>query len=144
MNEHEGPDQVEQATQGELQHQTVLRRSTEDKVIAGVAGGLGRYFGIDPVLIRIAFVVLLFFGGSGFLLYLIGWIAIPEEKPGDLVGEAPRTGGGDTVRYIIGGLLVIGGAIWLLGQLFPRFDEYLGPVILIGLGVAVLFLGSRR
>lgn len=57
-------------------------------MIAGVAGGLGRYLGIDPVIIRIAFVVLAVSGGSGVLLYLIGMIAIPEERPGEIPADA--------------------------------------------------------
>jgi phage shock protein C len=66
-----------------------VRRSTTDKVIAGVAGGLGRYLGIDPVILRIAFVLLALSGGSGVLLYIIGWIAIPQEQPNDVLGPIP-------------------------------------------------------
>ena len=73
----------------------VLRRSRDDRVIAGVCGGLGRYFGIDPVILRLVFVVLLLAGGSGILLYGVGWIAIPEERPGDELGAArPRASAG--------------------------------------------------
>lgn len=53
-----------------------LYRSRKDRVIGGVCGGLAEYFGIDPLIIRLVALVLLFFGG-GFLLYIIGWIAIP-------------------------------------------------------------------
>ncbi len=56
-----------------------LTRSTDDQVVAGLSGGLGRYFGIDPVVFRIAFVVLTLAGGSGILLYLIGWLMIPDD-----------------------------------------------------------------
>lgn len=61
----------------------VLRRSADDKMIAGVAGGLAKYFEVDPVVVRVIFLVLLIAGGSGFLIYLIGWIAIPMEQPGN-------------------------------------------------------------
>jgi len=64
-----------------------VRRSTTDKVIAGVAGGLGRYLGIDPVILGIAFVLFALSGGSGVLLYIIGWIAIPQEQPNDVLGS---------------------------------------------------------
>ncbi len=50
----------------------VLRRSRDDRVIAGVCGGLGRYLGIDPVVVRLAALVLVVAGGTGVLLYLIG------------------------------------------------------------------------
>lgn len=55
-----------------------LYRSRKDRVIAGVCGGLAEYFGIDPLIVRLIALVLLFFGG-GFLLYIIGWIAIPQR-----------------------------------------------------------------
>lgn len=55
-----------------------LYRSRKDRVIAGVCGGLAEYFGIDPLIIRLVALVMLFFGG-GFLLYVIGWIAIPQR-----------------------------------------------------------------
>ena len=55
-----------------------LTRSREDRVIAGVAGGLGRYFDVDPVIFRIAFAASLLFGGLGGLVYLAAWVLIPE------------------------------------------------------------------
>ena len=59
--------------------QRVLRRSRTDRVGAGVAGGLGEYFNVDPVLFRVLFAVSAFFGGAGILAYLVAWAAIPEE-----------------------------------------------------------------
>lgn len=57
-----------------------LRRSVEEKVIGGVAGGLGEYFGTDPVIFRILFVVLTLTGGGGVFIYLLMWIFIPKEE----------------------------------------------------------------
>lgn len=57
-----------------------LTRSSTDRVIAGVAGGIGRYFGVDPVVVRIAFVVLTFFGGAGFIGYAVAWLLVPSDK----------------------------------------------------------------
>jgi phage shock protein PspC (stress-responsive transcriptional regulator) len=57
----------------------VLRRSRTDRVGAGVAGGLGQYFNVDPVLFRVLFAVSAFFGGAGVVAYLVAWAAIPEE-----------------------------------------------------------------
>lgn len=56
----------------------VLRRSRAERVAAGVSGGLGEYFGVDPVLFRVLFAVSAFFGGAGILAYLVAWAAIPE------------------------------------------------------------------
>lgn len=59
-----------------------LYRSRTDRIIAGVCGGLGEFFNIDPVLFRIVFIVLLFTGGSGFLIYLVMMLIIPKENEG--------------------------------------------------------------
>lgn len=56
-------------------------------MIAGVAAGVARYLDIDPTLVRIALVVLTFFGGVGVLLYGAGWILIPEEGTHSSLGE---------------------------------------------------------
>jgi phage shock protein PspC (stress-responsive transcriptional regulator) len=56
-----------------------LHRFAEDRKIAGICGGLGEYFDLDPVLFRLFFVVSLFFGGLGAVVYLILWIMVPEK-----------------------------------------------------------------
>ena len=56
-----------------------IRRSRSNRRLAGVAGGLGRHLDIDPVILRVAFVVLTFFGGVGLLLYVALWLLLPEE-----------------------------------------------------------------
>jgi len=56
-----------------------LYRSTENRMVAGVCGGIAEYFNVDPVLIRIAFVILLLPGGlPGILPYLILWLVVPK------------------------------------------------------------------
>ncbi len=57
-----------------------LMRSRNDRVIAGVAGGLAQYFNLDPTLVRVAWVVAVIFGGFGFLAYVILWIVLPEGE----------------------------------------------------------------
>ena len=57
-----------------------LYRSTKDKVVGGVAAGLGNYLNIDPVIVRIIFVLLTIFNGVGLLVYIIMWIIIPADK----------------------------------------------------------------
>jgi phage shock protein PspC (stress-responsive transcriptional regulator) len=56
-----------------------LRRVSVDRRVAGVAGGIGRHLDIDPVLVRVGFVVLTFFGGVGLLLYVALWLLVPED-----------------------------------------------------------------
>lgn len=56
-----------------------LYRSRTNRQIAGVCGGLGEYFGIDPTLIRVLFVLAFLVAGQGLLLYIILWLVMPEE-----------------------------------------------------------------
>jgi len=55
-------------------------RNPDDQVIGGVSGGIGAFFGIDPVVVRVLFVASIFLGGTGLILYLILWIITPEAK----------------------------------------------------------------
>ena len=54
-----------------------LYRSTTSRVFGGVGGGIAEYFDIDPIIIRMLFLVIALAGGGGFLVYVILWIAIP-------------------------------------------------------------------
>jgi phage shock protein PspC (stress-responsive transcriptional regulator) len=58
-----------------------LYRSTSDRMVAGVCGGLAAYLDLDPTLVRILWVIVVLFGGFGVLLYLIMWIIVPEAPP---------------------------------------------------------------
>ena len=56
-----------------------LIRSTTDRKLAGVCGGIGKYFGVDPTMVRIGWVVFCLLGGSGVLAYFLCALIIPEE-----------------------------------------------------------------
>jgi phage shock protein PspC (stress-responsive transcriptional regulator) len=60
-----------------------LTRSTNNRMIGGVCGGIAEYFNVDPTLVRLAFVLLAMFGGPGILLYIILWIVMPEAGSGE-------------------------------------------------------------
>lgn len=121
----------------------VLRRSRDDRVIGGVCSGLGRYLGVDPVLLRIAFVVLAIAGGGGVILYIVGWILIPEEKPGEALGaKAPSSA--ESLRLVAGGTLIAIGVLLLLNLSIPRIGKYLWPLALISIGIAVIVQVSTR
>lgn len=135
----------EEAVETEVMHpiKRRLQRSRDDRVIAGVCGGVGEYFGVDSVLVRIAAIVLVFAGGAGVVLYLIGWIAMPEapetDEVGDDVREAPaaeRSSGG----VAIGLVLVALGALFLVDEIWPDFLawRYIWPLALIAVGAAIL------
>ncbi len=57
-----------------------LYRSRIDRMIAGICGGLAKYFDIDPTIVRVLFVVSIFIGGGGIVAYIILWIVVPEEQ----------------------------------------------------------------
>ncbi len=57
-----------------------LQRSTSNKMIAGVCAGIANYFNLDPTIIRVLYVLMVFFAGFGILLYLILWLVIPSES----------------------------------------------------------------
>ena len=61
----------------------ILTRSTDDKMVAGVAGGLGEYFGVDPVLFRVGFVAATLLSGVGALAYLalVLFVKTDDEMP---------------------------------------------------------------
>src|SRR5947208_8715880 len=85
-----------------------LRRTSGDRVLGGVCGGLGAYLGVDPVVVRVAAVVLALFGGAGLLFYLAAWLLVPTDDPSG--GHAP--GRAATIAGVV--VLVIG-----LGTLLP-------------------------
>jgi phage shock protein C len=69
-----------------------LYRSVEHRVIGGVAGGLAEYFDIDPVIVRLVFVIVALAGGGGLLVYLILWIVLPENIAPNFAYQQPKPG----------------------------------------------------
>lgn len=120
----------------------LLRRSREDRVIAGVCGGLGRYLGVDPVLLRIAFVVLTVTGGAGVLLYVLALVVIPDQQEHEDLGPAPEARG-DLWMYVGVGLIALG-SVMLVDQLLPWFDRVMAPLVLIAVGIGILYRGMQR
>lgn len=57
-----------------------LHRSRTDRVIAGVCGGLADYFGVDPILVRVLWVVAVLSFGAGLLAYVLLWLFVPQES----------------------------------------------------------------
>jgi phage shock protein PspC (stress-responsive transcriptional regulator) len=116
-----------------------LTRRTDGKMIGGVAAGLGDYFGVDPVIFRIGFVIAAFAGGAGILAYLLAWVIIPESATGTSeANRALRAMDKDRTRTWLGvGLLVLG-SLMLLDQLGSWNPALLWGVALIAVGV-ILF-----
>src|SRR6266498_298021 len=77
----EEPKKERKASNAKERTQVVkLYRSEHDRVLGGVAGGIADFFDVDPTLVRIIFVLLTLFGGSGLLIYLILWVIVPTES----------------------------------------------------------------
>jgi len=118
-------------------------------MIDGVCGGIAEYAGVDPTLVRLAFLLLLLFKGLGALLYLAGMILIPSAPPnaGTARGSAPGRQGTNTRFW--GVLLVIVGTVWVISNLgWMWWRDWWGvsweivvPVLLILAGVGFLFGG---
>ena len=111
-----------------------LRRSRADRKLAGVAGGLGRYAGVDPLILRILFVVLTIFGGSGILLYVAGWLLIADD--GEEESQAQRIVRGHTDGSTVS-TVVFGSVVLILGLVFMGSVLDTGPG-LGGLGALVV------
>jgi phage shock protein PspC (stress-responsive transcriptional regulator) len=122
-------------------------RSRHDRVLAGVAGGLGRYFNVDPIFFRIGFVALLFFGGISAILYGALWLFVPEDG-GERALDPSRRGRVMTLAgaVVIGfALLALVGALgdWGWGLWWGGF---IGPLALVAIGGLLVwaFLRDRR
>lgn len=118
----------------------MARRLTRDKrraVLGGVAAGLGDYFHVDPVLVRLVFILLVLMSGSGVVIYLVCWVVMPPQEggaagassaaptPGDRVVSEVRQAGEKVVEGIKGsspardrGGLVLGTILIVLGLVF--------------------------
>jgi phage shock protein C len=149
-----------------------LYRSRTDKFLGGVCGGLGKYIGVDPTIVRIVALILLFENGIGFLLYVLLWILLPvegapepgSENVGDRLAEGVR-GVGDDIRLATqrpnpqAGLwfgigLIVLGAVLFLQQMGNVLGIHwiiswvnwntLWPLLIIAIGVAVILRGTKK
>lgn len=139
-----------------------LVRSKKDRMVAGVSAGLAEYFDIDPIIVRLLFVLVTFTIGSGIIIYIVLWIVMPEEGDEDMSGSevvkkntkefektvdrmANDKNNQNTVKLFFGLSLTLFGVYlvfanlgliqWLnLGWLFSNF----WPLILIFIGLTIL------
>src|SRR5947209_6840650 len=126
-----------------------LTRCPDDRMIGGVAGGLGHYFGVDPVIFRVAFVALAVVGGSGLALYLIGWLLVPEDGSERSVAADVLAGGshrGPIVRVLVIGLLAVAFLNLAVAGPFGGGAVRASGVVVsaVALGAILLVLVTRR
>jgi phage shock protein C len=146
-----------------------LYRSVTDKMIGGVCGGLAEYFAVDPVIVRLIFVLAVIFGGSGILAYIILWIIIPqkpfiitpfnnEQSKSDSTSSTEDKKSENTQfnnevidkpqnnrSIYAGAFLILLGGIFLLDNFVPHFHfGDFWPIILIGLGIAIIIKAKNK
>lgn len=136
------PETVEKVQAPEEAANRRLFRSSRQSVIAGVAGGLGEYFGVDPVWFRVAFVVLTLGGGSGILVYGFMWLIVPLAPAGDSTLPGPR--GAVTGSVVIGVVFMAVGTIALVNTIAPTLGQYFWPVAFVIGGLALVTGGMNR
>lgn len=119
-----------------------LTRSRSDRWVAGVAGGIAEYLGVDSVLVRLAFVLLaVASGGVALVFYLVAMFVVPEDAES---AEASRARGAAAGGLVFGLILVGIGGLWLLSVLevnLPRWDVLLAAALIVVGGGLVLTAG---
>ncbi len=125
-----------------------LTRRMDNRVIGGVASGLGTYFGVDPVIFRIGFVALALAGGTGLLIYLLLWALLPAVSDGGAAGPPPPTGPAQGDPPIVAALRQGGAKSYLaIGAMILAVLLLVGPfarptvvfaLLLIGVGVLLM------
>ena len=129
-----------------------LYRSREDRWIAGVGGGLARYFGMDPTPIRLGFILLSLWNGVGVLIYLIMVLVVPEEPSAQVVTDPvlPQEHGLEDPEArrmrMLGVILLLGGVYLLIRNvdLFSQTGERIVALLLIVAGFIMLLLRPGR
>src|SRR5215210_8054199 len=116
----------------------VLRRDTEHRMVAGVCSGLARHLGVDPLIVRVAFVAAATAGGVGVAIYLLAWVFVPA-------GDAParplrlRTSRG-MIEIAAGVALLVLSALLTFRALGLWFSDVLvWPIVLVAAGGALLW-----
>jgi phage shock protein C len=132
-----------------------LYRSSNDKILAGVCGGIAEYFALDSVIVRLLWVVFTLMGGAGLLAYIIAAIIIPGNPMGGPVSEnysrsdsydsGQRNGNAArSSSLVLGVILILFGASVLLKDFIPFIPrDMILAAALIGLGIFFLVRKSK-
>ncbi len=139
-----------------------LFRSSRNRIIGGVAGGIGEYFEIDPTIVRIIFIITAIGWGLSILLYIVLWIILPDEFSIKFMEQNHTIDNADNVsatsinttvmssnlsrtKIVIGFLLIILGIILLLNN-FLSFSiiKYFWPLILVIIGIYIILKSNEQ
>ena len=144
-----------------------LYRSSSDRVLGGVCAGLGSFLGIDPILIRVFFIVWTVLGEFSVLIYILLWVIVPSDSSSDAdgafqindlgtrfqqmgreIGEIARQPNSELIIFTGVGLIAWG-VYYLAHRLVPNLDlwvysQYLWPALLIVAGAFVIIRTTRK
>lgn len=132
-----------------------LYKSSTDKVIDGVCGGIADYFDIDSSIVRLVWAITVFIGGTGVFLYIIAAIIFPRdvevngytnhESNEYVEGEVTRKKThNNNSRKTLGLILIVVGIFLFLRRFFYIFDlKFFWPFVLVALGIFLIFRGKR-
>ncbi|MFH1214520.1 MAG: PspC domain-containing protein [Candidatus Neomarinimicrobiota bacterium] len=136
-----------------------LYRSKKQRILAGVCGGLAEYFEVDPVIVRLIWIVLIVFGGVGVLAYILAWIIIPFTSENSAEPESaaamPATQAQTNppvqpqnlrlfwgIVLILVGVLIIAHQFWwpldIFRMMMRNIFKFFVPALLIVLGIFVI------
>ena len=134
-----------------------LYRCRHDRRIAGVAAGVAEYFDLDPTIVRLVWLVSIFFGGFGLLLYIVMAIVVPnepltdEELQAHVNPGAPHrhasSGNGGLGMTFLGVALILFGGLALANTVFVDWGfsgAYLWPGFIVALGILLVVAAVRR
>ena len=112
-----------------------LERQRDGALVGGVASGLARHLGVQPVAVRLVFAVLSVFGGSGLLAYAAFWVFIPQTTSDD----SRPTGGRERLQVPAVAAIALGGALLLHSLRVLPGASVLWPMLVVGVGVAIVW-----
>jgi len=145
-----------------------LYRSESEKVLGGVCGGLGNFLGIDPVFVRIFFIVWTVLGELSVLIYFLLWMIIPREtapdadrnfeindlgarfrQMGNEIGDVTRSPSSELITFTGVGLIAWGLYSLLksrlpIPEIFWHYSQYAWPTLLIIAGVFIILRATRK
>ncbi|HUH07627.1 MAG TPA: PspC domain-containing protein [Egibacteraceae bacterium] len=120
-----------------------LTRRSEGRMVAGVASGIADHLSIDPVLVRLGFAALVFFGGAGFILYAVGWALMPERSGGQPMAQKALDSMADGPSWL--GVAFLLTAAWILAVQIDLWSPAVTwALVFIALGVYLLRRDQRR
>jgi phage shock protein C len=118
-----------------------VRRSRDDRILTGLCGGLGRYFEVDAVVVRLAFLVLALANGLAVFAYLLGWITIPTEEPDDALTAQSHQA---RERILLGTAVAVLGLVLLADWYQLRMGVWVITAVAAAAGLLFLITGFRQ